>query len=69
MNNIKQYGQIILSLRHGQVSSNCQVSAGGIENVFDIFLDTDNLCWQIRTPAFCSLPEGLDEDSVEHAQS
>lgn len=35
-----------------------QVSAGGVENIFDIFLDTDSLGWQIPTPTFCSLLSG-----------
>ena len=47
MNNMEKYGQIILSLRHGQISSYCQGSAADVVNASDIFLDTDNLHWQI----------------------
>lgn len=43
-----------------------QVSAGGVENIFDIFLDTDNLGWQIPYPNLLQSTVGLDEDSVEH---
>lgn len=43
----KYYGQITLSLRHGQISSYCQGSVADVVNASDIFLDTDNLPWQI----------------------